>query len=142
MYDVVPFRELHMTSRYVSWTYFLPATHYLLVCLSHPLHCLTTASKRSFSCAPSLISQLSNNVSISPFLLSEPHTFPSLVLFVQKMLPLIAPKRSAQAGCGSVTHTALLQSSFMGHQWYEEPQHWARTPLYPILHKHRAKSHS
>lgn len=60
MCDLVPFRNLHRTSRYVSWTLHSPAAHHLLVCPYHPSHHLTPDSKRSFSPALSLNCQTSH----------------------------------------------------------------------------------
>lgn len=57
-----------------------------------------------FLCIVSNLSAAKHHVSNSPFLLLEPHTFPSLALFVQKMLPFLAPERPTQAGCGSDKH--------------------------------------
>lgn len=93
MYDLLPFRRLHMTSRCVSWTRGPPAAHHLLVHLSHPQYHLPTASKRYF--ASPLTSQLSNIMFPTlhfSFCLS-PTPFPPLHYLFRKCWPHIAPKR-------------------------------------------------
>lgn len=106
MYDLVPNRALHMTSRCVSWTPGSPAAHHLLVCSSHPPCCLTITSKRYFSSALSSISQLSTSLfpAFHFFFCLSLTPFPSLRYSFRKCWPLIAPKRSPQAGCGWDTH--------------------------------------
>lgn len=137
MYDLVAFRTLHMTSRCVSWTHGPSAAHYLLVRPSHPLHHLTTASKRSFSSWSSLISQLSNLMFPTLHFHSclSSTSFPPFHYLLRKCWPLIAPK---SLDASSVTHTAFLHSSYMGHQWYKEPQHWSG-PFMPSTAQNQGK---
>lgn len=138
MCDLVPFRNLHRTSRCVSWTLHPPAAHHLLVCPSHPSHHLTPASKRSFSPALSLNCQTSHFQLLISFFWASHLSLPCTICSENS-----DPHCSKQTTQGWMWlwHT-FLQSSFTGHWWYTEPQLWAKTPLCPALHKHRKKHQS
>lgn len=129
MCDLVPFRILEMTNRCVSWTAWssccLPP---LGVSLPPFISCLTITRERRFFSASPLVSQLSNIIfSNSLFLFPKTHTFPSPALLIQKTMTTHWPRKTPLAGCGPMTHSDFLQSSFTGYWWYKESQHWART---------------
>lgn len=141
MYDLLPFRRLHMSSSCVSWTHGPPAAHHLLAHPSHPQYHLTTASKRYF--ASPLTSQLSNirfPISISPSAWAPRLSLPCTICS-ENADPALLQKDPRGAGCGSVTYTAFLQSSFSGHRWYKKLQCWAKT-LYASTAQHRLKRQS
>jgi len=110
MYDLVPVTKLHVTSRYVSWTHGLPTAHHLSVHPSHPLHHHTTASKKFFSSALSLISQLSNVMFLTlHFFCLSPTHFPPLYYLFRKCYPSSLQKDPPRLD-GALWHTLLSYS--------------------------------
>lgn len=133
-----------MTNRCVSRTHGHPAAHHLLVCPSCSLHHLTTVSKRYFSSASSLISQLSNLTfpTLNFFSCPSPTPFPPLQYLFRKCWPLVAPKRPPPGWmrlCDTHCFPAVLMYGASVVRGASAP---GQDPLCPVLHKHRAKSRS
>lgn len=142
----MPFRTIHINSRYLSWIrgppankiswYFPPTVFFASLPASRVL--------ASFSSSSSLISAVKHHASNSPFLLFAwaPHFSLLCTICSENVDPPLLEKDPPRLAVALMPHAAVLQCSGKGHWGHEEPRFWARTPSFPALHRYRAKLQS